>query len=75
MNSGKFELAKGRVKEAVGRLTGKERLTTEGQTDQRNGKTTHDLEEVSERAKGVVNDAADMATVAIDKTRDVLHQR
>ena len=75
MNSEKFDQVKGRVKEAVGSLIGNEDLKAEGRADQRTAETKRTVGNVSEKAKSVVDDAAEKATVAVDKTKDVLHQK
>ncbi len=55
--------AKGRVKQAVGDLTGDDRLTKEGQADETAGK-----------AKGLLQDVEDKAEGLVDKVKDVLHK-
>ena len=75
MSSGKSEQAKGRVKEAVGSLTGNDDLKAEGRADQRSGETKRAVENVSEQVKSTVEDLAGKATVAVDKSKDALHQR
>ncbi|MFI6416178.1 CsbD family protein [Streptomyces sp. NPDC050842] len=47
------EKAKGKLKEAAGKVTGDKRLETEGKTDQMKGKAREAGEAASERAKGV----------------------
>ncbi|MER0449812.1 CsbD family protein [Streptomyces sp. NPDC006711] len=44
----KAEQAKGRAKEAIGRLTGNERLTAEGRIDQVKGETREAKEKANE---------------------------
>ena len=75
MSSGKSDQSKGRVKEAVGSLTGNEGLKADGRADQRTGKTERAVGNASEQTKGVVDEVGDQATVIIDKTKDVLHQK
>jgi uncharacterized protein YjbJ (UPF0337 family) len=52
MTSGKSDELKGRVKEAVGTLTGDKKLKREGQIDQAVGKTKGLIEKVVEKVKG-----------------------
>ena len=53
---GKIDVAKGRIKEAAGALTGNDRLRAEGETDQTVGK-----------AKQAVQRAADTVKTAVKK--------
>lgn len=46
---------KGRMKEAVGKLTGNERLQAEGRTDQAKAKVREAAHNVRERAAGIVD--------------------
>ena len=55
---GKTDVAKGRIKEAAGALTGNDKLRAEGKTDQVVGK-----------AKQVVQNAADTVKKAVKKVR------
>ncbi|MFF4185037.1 CsbD family protein [Streptomyces sp. NPDC001691] len=47
----KTEQAKGKVKEALGRVTGNERLTVEGRIDQVKGETREEREKANEAYK------------------------
>ncbi|MGW2859074.1 CsbD family protein [Streptomyces sp. NPDC001205] len=47
----KTEQAKGKVKEALGRVTGNERLTAEGRIDQVKGETREEREKANEAYK------------------------
>lgn len=47
---------KGRLKEAAGALTGDENLKKEGQRDQKAGKVKEVVEEVIDKAKGLLGD-------------------
>lgn len=51
--SGKTDVVKGRIKEAVGALTGNDKLRAEGQTDQDIGK----VKQVAEKAVAKVEEA------------------
>ena len=56
MSSGTTDKAKGRVKEAVGALTGDDRLRRKGKTDQAVGKAKDTAEKVVDKAKKLVED-------------------
>jgi uncharacterized protein YjbJ (UPF0337 family) len=65
MSGGKTDVAKGRIKEAAGALTGDEKLKREGKADQAAGK-------VKQTAEKVVDKAKKGAEKAIDKVKDAL---
>ena len=52
--SGKTDEVKGRIKEAVGALTGNDKLREEGQTDQAVGKAEQAVEKVADKVKDAV---------------------
>jgi uncharacterized protein YjbJ (UPF0337 family) len=52
--SGTSDKIKGRVKEAVGALTGDQRLKNEGKLDQATGKVKKTVERVIDKAKNAV---------------------
>jgi uncharacterized protein YjbJ (UPF0337 family) len=52
MSSGTSDKIKGRVKEAVGVLTGDQRLKDQGKLDQATGKVKKAVERVVDKAKG-----------------------
>jgi len=54
--SGKSEEAKGRVKEAVGVLTGDKDLKHSGKVDQASGKVKQAVEKAVDKVKDVVGD-------------------
>ena len=56
MSSGTTDKAKGRVKEAVGALTGDDKLRRKGKTDQAVGKVKDTAEKVVDKAKKLVED-------------------
>jgi len=56
MASGKTDEAKGRVKEAVGALTGDEKLKRSGKADQSVGKLKQAVEKVQKKAEDVIDD-------------------
>jgi uncharacterized protein YjbJ (UPF0337 family) len=53
--SGTTDKIKGTVKEAVGKVTGNERLEAEGQTDQVKGEAKNVARDVQDAAKGVAD--------------------
>jgi uncharacterized protein YjbJ (UPF0337 family) len=57
MTSGKSDEVKGRVKEAVGALTGDEKLKRKGKIDQAVGKTKKSVEKVIDKATKVIDKA------------------
>ena len=52
---GKRDVAKGRIKEAAGALTGNDRLRAEGRADQVVGKTKQAIRKTANTAKKSVN--------------------
>ncbi|MFD3663009.1 CsbD family protein [Streptomyces sp. NPDC058659] len=48
-----MEKAKGKLKEAAGKVTGNKRLEAEGKADQTKGRVREAVEAVRERAKGI----------------------
>jgi uncharacterized protein YjbJ (UPF0337 family) len=65
MSGGRTDVAKGRVKEAAGALTGDKKLKREGQADQAAGK-------VKQTAEKVVDQAKKGAEKVIDKVKDAV---
>lgn len=59
MTSGKSDEAKGRVKEALGVLTGDKKLQQEGKADQTAGKVKNAVKKVKDRADDVIDDVKD----------------
>lgn len=59
--------ARGRIKEAMGALTGNQHLKSAGLADQSAAKAARAVNLVAQNAKGTVNDAAGAVTGAIDK--------
>ena len=62
--AGKADQMKGKVKEAVGDLTGNKDLKSEGEADRRAGKAKEKVGKVEERVEGV-----------IDKAKKALHRK
>ncbi len=67
MMSGKTDIVKGRIKEAVGVLTNNEKLREAGKADQEVGK-------VKQAAQKVVDKAKDVATETLEKAKVVAEQ-
>ncbi|MFD0146633.1 MULTISPECIES: CsbD family protein [unclassified Streptomyces] len=51
--SNAMDKAKGRLKEVTGKITGNERLETEGRTDQAKTRIRETMKSVRERAEGI----------------------
>ena len=54
---GKIDVAKGRIMEAAGALTGNDKLREEGRTDQAVGKAKQAVQKVADRVKKAVKKA------------------
>ena len=54
MSDGKMDEAKGRIKEAGGDLTGDKDLKNEGKVDRATGSVKDAVDDVADKAKGVV---------------------
>jgi uncharacterized protein YjbJ (UPF0337 family) len=71
----KTDQIKGRVKEAVGSLTGDENLKREGRADRLAGEAKEKLGVAKEKAEAVLDRAKDKAEEVIDKAKDALRRR
>ncbi|ARE78234.1 CsbD family protein [Streptomyces avidinii] len=58
-DKGKMDQAKGKAKEAVGKVTGNDRMKAEGKTDQAKGKAKEAMTEAEKRARGVQDSLRD----------------
>ncbi|MFF1341970.1 CsbD family protein [Streptomyces sp. NPDC058290] len=58
-DKGKMDQAKGKAKEAAGKVTGDDRMKAEGKTDQAKGKAKEALTETEERARGIKDSLRD----------------
>jgi len=56
---GKTDVAKGRIKEAAGALTGNDRLRTEGRADQAVGKTKQAVQKTVDTVRKALKKAAE----------------
>ena len=73
--AGKSEKSKGKVKEAVGSLTGNKKLESEGKIDRRAGGTKEKIGRVKGKVEGVVEKAERKATKAVDKAKDAARRK
>jgi uncharacterized protein YjbJ (UPF0337 family) len=73
--AGKTEKSKGKVKEAVGSLTGNKKLESEGKIDRRAGETKQKIGRVKGKVEGVVEKAERKATKAVDKAKDAARRK
>lgn len=71
----KTDQVKGRVKEAVGSLTGDENLKREGRADRLAGEAKEKLGHAKEKAEAVLDKAKDKAEEVIDKAKVSLRRR
>jgi uncharacterized protein YjbJ (UPF0337 family) len=60
--SGKTDVGKGRIKEAVGVLTGNDKLREEGKTDQAVGESKQIVQNVADTVKKAVQKVVEKAT-------------
>jgi uncharacterized protein YjbJ (UPF0337 family) len=65
--SGKTDIVKGRIKEAVGVLTNNEQLREAGKTDQAVGNVKQASQKVVDKAKDAAEEMAEKAKRATDK--------
>ncbi len=57
--AGRVDQAKGKVKEVAGRVTGSEKLESEGLVDQASGKVQSTYGDAKEKAKDAIKSGAD----------------
>ncbi|MCX4524161.1 MULTISPECIES: CsbD family protein [unclassified Streptomyces] len=58
-DKGKMDQAKGKAKEAAGKVTGNDRMKAEGKMDQAKGKAKEALSETEKRARGAQDSLRD----------------
>lgn len=73
--AGKIEKSKGKVKEAVGSLTGNKKLESEGKVDRRAGEAKEKIGRAKDKVEGAAEKAERKAVKAIDKVKDVAHRK
>ena len=78
----KTDQAKGRIKEAIGTVTGDEGLEREGRDDRLAGEANEKIGdakdkvvEVVDKAKEKLGEAKDKVDEVIDKTRETVHRK
>jgi uncharacterized protein YjbJ (UPF0337 family) len=73
--AGKIEKSKGKVKEAVGSLTGNKKLESEGKIDRRAGEAKEKVGRMKSKVEGATEKAERKAVKAIDKTKDAARRK
>ena len=67
--------AKGRVKEAVGAVTGDKDLQAEGKADRQAGEAKEEVAHATDKIKDVIDKVEDKAGDVIDKVKETLHRK
>jgi len=70
MTGSKADEVKGRVKEAVGDLTGDERTKAEGQKDQAGAKVKQAAEDARDKVEDLAEKAKDKVVDLVDRAKD-----
>jgi uncharacterized protein YjbJ (UPF0337 family) len=73
--AGKIEKSKGKVKVAVGSLTGNKELESEGKIDRRAGEAKEKIGRVKSKVEGTAEKAERKAVKAIDKAGDAARRK
>ena len=73
--AGKTEKSKGKVKEAVGSLTGNKKLESKGKADRRAGEAKEKIGRVKSKVEGTAEKAERKTVKAIDKARDAARRK
>ncbi|MBW4078501.1 MAG: CsbD family protein [Acidobacteria bacterium] len=73
--AGKIEKSKGKVKEAVGSLTGNKELESEGKIDRRAGEAKEKVGRVKSKVEEVAEKSERKATKAIDNAKDAARRK
>jgi uncharacterized protein YjbJ (UPF0337 family) len=73
--AGKIEKSKGKVKEAVGTLTGNKELESEGKIDRRAGEAKEKVGRVKSKVEAAAEQAERKAVKAIDKAKGAAHRK
>ncbi|MGZ6854974.1 MAG: CsbD family protein [Mycobacteriaceae bacterium] len=71
----KSDQVKGKVKEAVGSLTGDKDLESEGKADRRAGEAKEKVGKAKDKVEDVIDTAKDKVEEVIDKTKDAAHRK
>jgi uncharacterized protein YjbJ (UPF0337 family) len=72
---GERDQVKGKVKEAVGSLTGDKDLESEGKADRRAGEAKEKVADAKGATEKVIDKAEDKVGEVIDKSKDALHRK
>jgi uncharacterized protein YjbJ (UPF0337 family) len=73
--AGKIEKSKGKVKVAVGSLTGDKKLESEGKIDRRTGEAKEKIGRVKKKVEGTAEKTERKAGKAIDKAGDAARRK
>lgn len=73
--AGKIEKSKGKVKVAIGSLTGNKGLESDGKIDRRAGEAKEKIGRVKSKVEGSADKAERKAVRAIDKASDVTRRK
>jgi uncharacterized protein YjbJ (UPF0337 family) len=73
--AGRIEKSKGKVKEAVGSLTGNKQLESEGKVDRRAGEAKEKIGRVKSKVEEAAEKAERKATKVIDKAKDAARRK
>jgi uncharacterized protein YjbJ (UPF0337 family) len=72
---GESDQVKGKVKEAVGSLTGDKDLESEGNADRRAGEAKEKVADAKGKVEEVIEKAEDKVEEAIDEAKDAAHRK
>jgi uncharacterized protein YjbJ (UPF0337 family) len=72
---GERDQVKGKVKEAVGGLTGDKDLESEGKADRRAGEAKEKVADAKDKIEEVIEKAEDKVEEVIDKGKDASHRK
>jgi uncharacterized protein YjbJ (UPF0337 family) len=72
---GESDQVKGKVKEAVGSLTGDKDLESEGKADRRAGEAKEKVADAKGKIEEVIEKAEDKVEEAIDEAKDAAHRK
>jgi uncharacterized protein YjbJ (UPF0337 family) len=72
---GDSDQVKGKVKEAVGSLTGDKDLESEGKADRRAGEAKEKVADAKDKVEEVIEKAEDKVEEVIDTGKDALHRK
>jgi len=73
--AGKIEKSKGKVKVAIGSLTGNKELESEGKIDRRAGEAKEKIGRVKSKVEGAADKAERKAARAIDKASEAARRK